>query len=170
MPLQGVEHNSEAGLQAVSQGRGRAGYADMTAAETIAAQRCLRNSACSKPLGHAGFCDSGKSSTCQKHNSLAGLAAAAEQASHALPGTHSWSLCISVYITCCGFEVCCWAWSSTQVCSNRAVPIKLNLCVVALPAIARGIQVLVHEPFTLCQYLSPICVTHVCCQCACSTR
>lgn len=61
----------------------------MTAAETIAAQRCLRNSACSKPLGHAGFCDSGKSSSYQRGNSLAGLAAAAEQASHALPGKSS---------------------------------------------------------------------------------
>lgn len=87
LAAQGVEHNSEAGLQAVSQGRSRAGYADMTAAETIAAQRCLRNSACSKPLGHAGFCDSGKSSSFLRHNSLAGLAAAAEQAFQALPGT-----------------------------------------------------------------------------------
>ena len=84
--LQGVEHNSEAALQAVSQGRGRAAYAHMSPAETIAAQRCLRSSNCSKPLGHAGFCDSGKASAMMRHNSLAGLAAAAEQAANASAG------------------------------------------------------------------------------------
>ena len=84
--LQGVEHNSEAALHAVSQGRGRAAYAHMTPAETIAAQRCLRNANCSKPLGHAGFCDSGKASAIMRHNSLAGLAAAAEQAANASAG------------------------------------------------------------------------------------
>ena len=85
---QGVEHNSEAALYAVSQGRGRsAGCANLTAAETIAAQRCLRNPACSKALGHAGFCDNGKSASAMRHNSLAGLAAAAEQASNGSPGT-----------------------------------------------------------------------------------
>ncbi|KAL3157100.1 hypothetical protein ABBQ38_001346 [Trebouxia sp. C0009 RCD-2024] len=79
----GVEHNSEAALSAVSQGRGRsAGCANMSAAETIAAQRCLRNPACSKTLGHAGFCDNGKSGSAVWHNSLARLAAAAEQASN----------------------------------------------------------------------------------------
>lgn len=81
--VQGVEHNSEAALSAVSQGRGRsAGCANMSAAETIAAQRCLRNPACSKTLGHAGFCDNGKSGSAVWHNSLARLAAAAEQASN----------------------------------------------------------------------------------------
>lgn len=81
--VQGVEHNSEAALWAVSQGRGRAaGRINMSAAETIAAQHCLRNPACSKALGHAGFCDNGKSASAMRHNSLAGLAAAAEQASN----------------------------------------------------------------------------------------
>lgn len=85
---QGVEHNSEAALYAVSQGRGRsAGCANLTAAETIAAQRCLRKPACSKALGHAGFCDNGKSASAMRHNSLAGLAAAAEQASNGSPGS-----------------------------------------------------------------------------------
>ena len=84
---QGVEHNSEAALYAVSQGRGRsAGCANLTAAETIAAQRCLRNPACSKALGHAGFCDNSKLASAMRHNSLAGLAAAAEQASNGSPG------------------------------------------------------------------------------------
>lgn len=84
---QGVEHNSEAAFHAVSQGRGRAaGCANLTAAETIAAQRCLRNPACSKALGHAGFCDNGKSAAALRHNSLAGLAAAAEQASNGSTG------------------------------------------------------------------------------------
>ena len=85
---QGVEHNSEAALYAVSQGRGRsAGCVNLTAAETIAAQRCLRNPACSKALGHAGFCDNGKSASAMRHNSLAGLAAAAEQASNGSLGS-----------------------------------------------------------------------------------
>lgn len=85
---QGVEYNSEAALYAVSQGRGRsAGCANLTAAETIAAQRCLRKPACSKALGHAGFCDSGKSASAIRHNSLAGLAAAAEQAYNGSPGS-----------------------------------------------------------------------------------
>ncbi len=85
--LQGVEFNTEAALHAVSQGRGRAtGCANLTAAETIAAQRCLRNSACSKALGHAGFCDNGKPAAVLKHNSLAGLAAVAEQASNGSAG------------------------------------------------------------------------------------
>lgn len=87
--VQGVEHNSEAALYAVSQGRGRSvGCTHLTAAETIAAQRCLRRPACSKALGHAGFCDNGKSaSAAVRHNSLAGLAAAAEQASIGTPGS-----------------------------------------------------------------------------------
>lgn len=87
--FQGVENNSEAALYAVSQGRGRSvGCAHLTAAETIAAQRCLRSPACSKALGHAGFCDNGKSaSAAVRHNSLAGLAAAAEQASIGTPGS-----------------------------------------------------------------------------------
>jgi hypothetical protein len=85
--LQGVEFNSEGALHAVSQGRGRAtGCANLTAAETIAAQRCLRNSACSKALGHAGFCDNGKPAAVLRHNPLAGLAAAAEQASNGSAG------------------------------------------------------------------------------------
>ncbi|KAA6418689.1 MAG: hypothetical protein FRX49_11342, partial [Trebouxia sp. A1-2] len=83
----GVECNSEAALHAISQGRGRAtGCANLTAAETIAAQRCLRNSACSKPLGHAGFCDNGKPAAVLRHNPLAGLAAVAEQASNGSAG------------------------------------------------------------------------------------
>lgn len=87
--LQGVECNSEAALHAISQGRGRAtGCANLTAAETIAAQRCLRNSACSKPLGHAGFCDNGKPAAVLRHNPLAGLAAVAEQASNGSAGNH----------------------------------------------------------------------------------
>lgn len=91
---QGVEHNSEAALYAVSQGRGRsAGCVNLTAAETIAAQRCLRNPACSKALGHAGFCDNGKSASAMRHNSLAGLAAAAEQASNGSPGSNVISQC-----------------------------------------------------------------------------
>ena len=94
-----MELNSEAALHAVSQGRGRAaGCANLTAAQTIAAQRCLRNSACSKALGHAGFCDNSKSATVLRHNPLAGLAAAAEQASNGSAGsfvriTFKWFLC-----------------------------------------------------------------------------
>jgi len=84
-----VEFNSEAALHAVSQGRGRAtGCANLTAAETIAAQRCLRNSACSKALGHAGFCDNGKPAAVLSYNPLAGLAAVAEQASNGSAGNH----------------------------------------------------------------------------------
>ena len=64
----------------------------MTAAETIAAQRCVRNSACSKALGHAGFCDNGKSAATLRHNPLAGLAAAAEQASNGSAGSHTYAL------------------------------------------------------------------------------
>lgn len=55
-----------------------------------------------------------------------------------------------------------------RFCSKRGVPIKLNTCVVALPAIAAfGIQILVHEPFTLSilvTHLRYSCVLPVCMQ------
>ena len=116
---QGVEHNSEAALYAVSQGRGRsAGCATWTAAETIAAQRCLRNPACSKALGHAGFCDNGKSVSATRHNSLAGLAAAAEQASNGSTGSTTFlAAFITNYITIdqCGTPEQCKAAVSAML-------------------------------------------------------
>ena len=83
LTAQGIEHNSDEALYAVSQGRGwSAGCVGLTAAQTIAAQCCLRKPACSKALGHAGFCDSARAGpgSALRPNSLAGLAAAAEQA------------------------------------------------------------------------------------------
>ena len=81
-------------MRAVSQGRGgrAAGYANPSAVRTSAAQHCLRSSACSKPLGHAGFCDNGKSAAALRHDPLAGLAALAQQASYGSAGTPQLSL------------------------------------------------------------------------------